>query len=350
MDGRSTRSIHADRDLADTPDVAPPIRPSTTFVEGTERRYRRTSHPTTERFEAVIGSLEDGHAVAYASGMAAVAGAIDHVNPQRISIPDDCYHGVRDLVARRVAQGRIELVDPDDLEAGDLWWVETPSNPHCRITDLAEVARVAHSRGLVTACDATFATPVFLSSLSFGIDLVMHSGTKAISGHSDSMVGLLVVAEQDEAVELRAARLLTGAVPGSLDSWLALRGVRTLPLRAKHAAGSAMAIAEATASAGVDTYYPGLPQHPGHAVAASQMRGFGTVLSIDVGSEVDAQRFIDALRLFTSATSLGGVESLIEHRMRSDPTIEPGLLRLSVGIEDTDDLLADISRGLAAIS
>ena len=238
MDGRSTRSIHADRALAETPDVAPPIRVSSTYLDGTGRRYRRTSHATTERFESVIGSLEGGHAVAYASGMAAVAAAIDRVNPRRMAIPDDCYHGVRELVAHRVDQGLLERVDPDDLEGGDLWWVETPSNPHCWITDLASVAASARKRGVVTACDATFATPVFLNALEHGIDIVMHSGTKAISGHSDAVIGILAVGTESDADALRSARMLTGAVPGSLDAWLALRGVRTLPLRAAQASAS----------------------------------------------------------------------------------------------------------------
>ena len=350
MDGRSTRSIHADRGLAETPDVAPPLRPSTTFVEGDGRRYRRTSHATTERFEAVIGALESGHAVAYSSGMAAVAGAIDHVNPARIAIPEDCYHGVRELVERKAAQGHLVRTEPDALQEGDLWWVESPSNPHCRITDLAAVASSARARGVITACDSTFATPMLQNPLSAGIDIVMHSGTKSIAGHSDAMIGLLAVAMSSTADAMRAARILNGSVPGSLDAWLALRGVRTLALRVRQATASATAIARLASDHGIQTYYPGLESHPGHDVAASQMRGFGSMLSIDVDTAEAAGRFIADLRLFTSATSLGGVESLIEHRVRSDPTMEPGLLRMSIGIEDTDDLVADVAVALEALS
>ena len=348
MPGPSTNSVHGDRPAAETPDVAPPIRPSTTFEEGTGRRYRRTSHETTERLEAVLGLLEGGEAVVYSSGMAAAAAILDHVRPRRIVLPD-VYHGVRDLVRREESLGTLEVVEPDRLERGDLWWTETPSNPKCLITDLEEVSRAAHAVGALVVCDATFATPVAMNPLAMGVDLVLHSATKAIGGHSDAMAGVVVVREEAEAEALRRERLLTGAVPGSLDAWLVLRGVRTLPLRVARATESAGAIAPFLAGRSVPTWYPGLDQHPGHDIARRQMRSMGSMLSIDLGTATEAEAFIDALEVFSSATSLGGVESLAEHRMKSDPSTDPGLVRLSIGIEDVDDLIEDLDRALVVV-
>jgi cystathionine gamma-synthase len=341
--GPSTRSVHADRHLAELPDVAPPIRPSTTFRRGSGRTYRRESHETTERFEAVIGDLEGGHAVAYASGMAAVAAAIDHVRPVRICLPADVYHGVRALVETLAAKGRIEIVDAAMLRSGDLWWIETPSNPKCLITDVSSVAAEASDRGIVTVCDTTFATPVGMQALDLGADIVMHAATKAIAGHSDVMGGVLVTGPE-RAASLRSERYLTGAVPGSLDIWLALRGTRTLALRHERASASAALVASWLHEQGVGTWYPGLASHPGHAIAVEQMDSMGSMLSADFGEASVADHFIGGLELFTDATSLGGVESLVERRARSDATIEPGLVRFSLGIEDTEDLLDDVQR------
>lgn len=343
MHGDSTRSVHADRSLADLPDLAPPIRPSTTFAAGSNRTYRRDSHETTERFEAVIGALEGGYTVAYASGMAAASAALAHVRPGRVSLPGDVYHGVRDLVETRAAEGAFEIVDSDELGPGDLWWIETPSNPFCRITDLSAVALEARRRGVTTVCDATFATPVLMNPLAFGIDVVMHATTKAIAGHSDVMGGVLSVSDAATAGSLRGERSLTGAVPGSLDVWLALRGVRTLPLRMERSCATAGVLADWFSALGVPTFYPGLITDPGHGIAARQMRAMGSVFSVDFGDASTADRFIGDLRLFTNATSLGGVESLVERRAISDPTIPPGVVRLSTGIEDAEDLLGDLS-------
>jgi len=345
----STRAVHADRDISDEPDVGAPIRVSTTFEEGAQWRYRRTSHPTTERLEAVLGSLDGGYAVCYSSGMAAAAGVLDVVQPKRVAMPDDVYHGVRQLIERRAADGPLSIVAPEGLEEGDLWWLESPSNPKCQITDLAVVSAQAKSRGVVTVCDATFATPALIQPLALGIDIVMHSTTKAISGHSDALGGVLVTADADRAADLRDMRKLTGAVPGSLDVWLALRGVRTLELRVFKASESAMTIAQWLNDQGIRTWYPGLEDAQGHTVAAEQMRAYGSMLSIDLGDADAASAFVESLNVFTNATSLGGVESLAEHRIKSDPTIEPGLVRLSIGIEDPQDLIDDITRALASL-
>ena len=345
MPGRSTTSIHADRSLAESPDVAPPIRPSTTFEEDTGRRYRRSSHETTERLEAVIGALEGGSAVAYSSGMAAASAIVSRYRPHRIVLPE-VYHGVRDLIHREQAAGRLEITDPDGLAGGDVWWVETPSNPTCQITDLEDVAANAHAVGAIVVCDATFATPAGMNPLAFGVDVVMHSATKAIAGHSDALAGLVVVSDPEEARSLREERVLHGSVPGSLDAWLALRGVRTLPLRHERATASAPRIAAFVDERAIRTWYPGLASHPGHDVAHRQMRSMGSLMSIDLGDAETAEAFVAALSVFTVATSLGGVESLAEHRVRSDPETDPGLVRLSIGIEDVEDLLADLDQAL----
>ena len=326
--------------------MAPPIRPSTTYAEGTGRRYRRGSHETTERFEAVLGSLEGGHAVCYSSGMAAASAALAFFRPARVALPDDVYHGVQELVRTMQDDGALAVTSPEELGEGDVQWVETPSNPRCLITDITAVTSANREAGVRTVVDSTFATPVFSNPLSHGADLVMHSVTKAISGHSDAMGGALVSATVADTDLLKDQRLLTGATPGSLDVWLALRGIRTLPLRAERAASSAMRVAQWLDSRGIPTWYPGLPGHPGHEIAARQMTGFGSMMAIDVGSAAEAERFIDAVNVFTSATSLGGVESLIEHRLKSDPTMAPGVVRVSIGLEDPADLIADLAHAI----
>jgi len=346
MEGFSTRALHADDDISNVPDVAPPISVSATYEEGTGRRYRRSSHSTTERLEAVLGSLDGGYATAYASGLAAASAVLDHINPKRVSIPDDVYHGVRQLIESRETREQLVVSHTSELERGDLWWVETPSNPKCLITDLVDVAGIASERGVITVCDSTFATPVQMRPLSLGIDVVMHSVTKFISGHSDALGGALIASSSSTAEQLRVERTLSGAVPGALDVWLALRGVRTLDLRVRRASESALVIANWFSARDVVTWHPGLSAHPGHSIAEEQMDGFGSMMSIDLGSAEEAHRFVTSLGVFTNATSLGSVESLVEHRLISDPLIEPGLVRLSVGIEDVSDLIADIDQAL----
>ena len=350
MHGDATRSIHADRPIAELPDVAPAIRPSTTFAADAPRTYRRDGHETTERFEAVIGSLDGGHAVAYPSGMAAASAILDRVSPRAISLPDEVYHGVRSLVAMRAHSTDLRMVAVDDLEAGDVWWIETPSNPRCGITDLAAVAGEATARGVITVCDATLATPALLQPLSFGIDIVMHAATKAIAGHSDALAGLVVVARADEAALFRNERTVRGSVPGSLDMWLALRGVRTLPLRMARASENAEQVARWCDGRGIPTFHPGLETHPGHDVARRQMSAMGSIVTIDLGTAQRADSFIGALGIFTNATSLGGVESLVERRAVSDPEMDPGIVRMSIGIEDLEDLIADLEQAVDAIA
>lgn len=340
-----TQAIHADRTIAEGADVAPAIRPSTTFREGTGRRYRRTSHETTERFEAVVGALEGGHAICYSSGMAAAAAVLDFYRPTRMAL-GDVYHKVAELVSDRSARGDLVVGDTDSLADGDLHWIESPSNPKCVVTDIAAASSRNAREGVLTVVDATFATPVFVNPLALGADVVLHSVTKGISGHSDAQGGVLVVGDQEKADELKAHREMTGAVPGALDVWLALRGIRTLPLRAARSAASAGEVAAWASESGYRTYYPGLASHPTHDIAAREMAGFGTMLSIDLGSFDRASTLVEGVTVFTNATSLGGVESLIEHRIVSDPTMDPGLVRLSIGLEDPRELVADLARNV----
>jgi cystathionine gamma-synthase len=278
--------------------------------------------------------------------MAAAAAAMAFHRPARVALPDDVYHGVRDLIGVLSEAGDLDVVPLEELGEGDVQWIETPSNPRCLLADIEAATEVNRGRGVFTVVDSTFATPVFSNPLEHGADLVMHSVTKAIAGHSDAQAGALVTADEGDADRLKSQRLLTGATPGSLDVWLALRGIRTLPLRAERAASSAMRIAQWLVSRGISTWYPGLPDHPGHDIAVRQMSGFGSMLAIDVGSEAEATRVVDSVQVFMPATSLGGVESLIEHRLRSDPTMDPGVVRLSIGIEDPADLIADLAHAI----
>lgn len=345
-DSPFTRALHADAGVASGPDVAPPIHVSTTFDRDGQDQwvYRRDAHQTTVRLEAVLGALEGGHAVVYPSGMGAVAAALAHLRPRRISLPDDVYHGVRALVHRDAAAGRWTVVAPEHLEPGDVWWLETPSNPKCLVTDIAAVAVDAAPRDVRVVVDSTFATPLLQQPLGLGADLVMHSTTKFIAGHSDSMGGVLVTADHDTAAELRHDRHLDGAVPGALETWLALRGVRTLPLRIERQCATAGALAEALLDLVPRVWYPFAATQPARDVARRQMAAGGAVLSVELDDYEAADRAIRRLRLFRRATSLGGVESLAEHRRTVDVAAPPGLIRLSVGLEDPADLLEDLTQ------
>ena len=338
-----TAALHADDALAELPDVAPPIRPTTTFEHRAGGRvYRRISDETTERLETVLGALEGGHSVAYPSGMAAVAAVLRQVRPRRIALPTDVYHGVRGFVAGEANHGSWDVVDRTRLEPGDVWWVETPSNPKCLITDLAAVAGEAADRGIVTVADATFATPILQDTLGLGVDFSVHATTKFIAGHSDAMGGVVSTRNEAQAIQMRETRVFEGAIPGTLETWLTLRGIRTLPLRIARQSETALELATYLHDRGLHVWYPGLPTHPGHEIAAQQMDAFGGVLSFELADSAKAAMVVDTLRLFTSATSLGGVE----HRVRSDPHSPPGLIRLSIGLESAGALQADLASAL----
>jgi cystathionine gamma-synthase len=351
--------------------VAPPIHLSTTFRHGpaAERiagyEYQRERDPTNDRLREAIAALEGGAcALTFASGMAAVANLLECLpSGTRIAIPQDCYSGLRALATEFLPERGITVLQVDMSDAAavadlgrhrlDLLWVETPSNPRLRISDIAALAAIAHAQGATLVCDNTFASPVLQRPLALGADIVMHSTTKYFGGHSDVLGGALVFARADDLHARVAHRLhVTGATLAPFSAWLTLRGCRSLPARMAMHCANARRVAEFLSfHAAVERVnYPGLASHPGHAVARSQMSDFGGMLSIELrGGRQAALEMAGRLRIFTNATSLGGCESLVEHRASVEgalPVSPPNLLRLSVGLEHADDLIADLEQAL----
>lgn len=367
-----TLAVHAGAEPdAETGAVAPPLHLSTTFRHGPagERQagfeYQREGNPTQDRLEACLAALEGGErALAYASGMAAMQGLLESLpNGSEVLIPDDCYTGLRVLAReflplRQIACRTVDMTDLDAVRAAmtpqtRMIWAETPSNPRMAVADIAALADIARAGGALLACDNTFATPALQQPLALGADVAMHSTTKYLGGHSDVMGGALVFAKADALYETAAHRRhITGGIASPFNSWLILRGARSLPARMAWHCANARRLAEflGTHPAIAAVLYPGLASHPGHAVAARQMRDFGGMLSIRFrGGRDAALRFATRVRLFTNATSLGGVESLIEHRASiegANAVSPPDLIRMSVGLEHPDDLLADIGQAL----
>ncbi|NNE85513.1 MAG: cystathionine gamma-synthase [Alphaproteobacteria bacterium] len=355
--------------------VIPSIQPSTTYArdENYEKvagyGYTRDENPTYVQCEALLAALEEGHeARLFASGMAAATTALLALSPgDHIVAPTVMYFGLRKWLLEVGAHWGLEVdfVRPGDIDAiaaavrpgiTKLVWIETPCNPTWEVTDIAAAADIAHGVGAKLAVDSTVATPVLTRPLTLGADLVMHSATKFLNGHSDVLAGVLVTPRDDDWWQrIHSLRHQNGAMLGPFEAWLLLRGMRTLYLRVARACESALAIANHFDGDRrlVEVLYPGLPAHPGHRVAAAQMNGgFGGVLSIRVEGGAEAALAVaKAVKLFAPATSLGGVESLIEHRATAEgPTspVPPDLLRLSVGIEDADDLIADLEQALGA--
>jgi cystathionine gamma-synthase len=370
----ATLAVHAGAEPdAETGAVAPPIHLATTFRHGPagERiagyEYQREGNPTQDRLEAALAMLEGGEAaLAFASGMAAISGILESLPAgARVLIPDDCYSGLRFLATEFLPQRGVQAiaVDMADLAAVEaacasslaVLWVETPSNPRMKVSDIAALADIAHRRDGVLVCDNTFATPVLQRPLALGADVVMHSTTKYFGGHSDVLGGALVFAKRDATFEHVAHRRhITGAVLSPFSAWLTLRGCRSLPARmALHCANARKLAAFLDAHPAIDRVnYPGLETHAGHGVAARQMSDFGGMLSIEVRGGRDATlAAAGKLRLFTNATSLGGCESLVEHRASVEgpmPVSPQNLLRISVGLEHVDDLIADFDQALSA--
>ncbi|HST28629.1 MAG TPA: aminotransferase class I/II-fold pyridoxal phosphate-dependent enzyme [Rudaea sp.] len=367
-----TLAVHAGAELdAATGAVAPPIHLSTTFAHGpaAERiagyEYQREGNPTQDRLETALAALEGGTAaLAFASGMAAITAMLEALpNGARILIPDDCYTGLRllaqDFLARRdivcvsVDTSDLAAVRAASADGVALIWAETPSNPRLKVADIAALGQIAHSHGALLVCDNTFATPVLQQPLALGADAVMHSTTKYFGGHSDVLGGALVFARRD-AVHDRAAhyRHITGAILSPFSAWMLLRGCRSLPARMAWHCRNARVVAEFLAAhPRVERVnWPGLPKHPQHDVAAKQMRDFGGMLSVEIRGERDeALAVASKVKLFTNATSLGGCESLIEHRASVEgehPLSPQNLLRLSVGLEHPDDLVEDLAQAL----
>ena len=351
--------------------VSTPIHLSTTFArepDGTLPHgflYARSDNPTRHALELALAALEGGTAaLAFASGMAATAAVFQSLSPgDHVIAPLDAYYGtaklLRDVMAGwGLASTLVDMADPDAVAGAvtprtRLVWIETPSNPTLAVTDIARVAAIAHAAGARCVCDNTWATPVLQRPLELGADLVMHSTTKYLGGHSDLTGGALVApAEDDWTARLRTLQTLGGAVPSAFDCWLLMRGIRSLPWRMRGHCENAAAVAAFLAShpAVEAVHYPGLDTDAGHAVAAGQMRGFGGMVSVQVqGGAPAALAVVRQVRLFTRATSLGGTESLIEHRASVEgpgTRTPPGLLRLSIGLEHAEDLIDDLDQAL----
>ncbi len=326
------------------------------------REYSRNNGtPGWEALEEVVGQLEGGDAVAFASGMGAVAAVLDLVSVgARVMAPTDCYAGVRALLADGQRQGRwqVDLVDVTDTAVAvsaarraDLVWLESPTNPLLDIADLPALCLAARDAGALVAVDNTFATPLLQQPIALGAHIAAHSATKFLGGHSDLLLGLAVADTPQLAGRLRHRREVAGAVPGALETFLVLRGLRTLALRLDQGQRSAATLAQRLAEHPTVTRvrYPGMAAHPGHAQAATQMTGFGAMIGFEVQTALAADTVCDSVRVIRSATSLGGVESTIERRgkLAGQEHLPPGFLRLSVGCEHVEDLWDDITSALA---
>jgi cystathionine gamma-synthase len=373
--GFSTRAIHAGQ----APDpltgaVVPPIVLATTFAQeavGVHQgyEYSRSGNPTRTALEACLASLEGArHGLAFASGLAALDAVFRELRAgDRVLLSNDAYGGTFRLLARvhdraGVALDVADLTDLDGVAAAltpatRMVVVETPTNPWLRIVDVAAVARLAHDSGAIVVVDNTFATPYLQRPLELGADVVVHSSTKYLGGHSDVVGGFVALDDDPRAERIRFDQNAVGAVPAPFDCFLVLRGVKTLAVRMDRSCANAAAVADFLAGhpAVERVLYPGRADHPGHAVAARQMTGFGGMVSfLAAGGEESALRAVARTRVFTLAESLGAVESLIEHPGRmthasvagSQLEVDPALVRLSVGIEDVDDLIADLGRAL----
>lgn len=367
-----TIAIHAGNKTDDaTKAVIQPIVMSTTFereVDGTYAKgyiYSRSANPNRHLLENVLAKLEGGvEAAAFSSGNAAGMAVFQSLKPgTHIIAPDDMYHGLRNQIKSLFA-GILEFdfIDVNDeavlkahIKANTgLIWIETPSNPLLKVTDIKKVIAIAHERGIKVVCDNTFATPVFQQPLSLGADLVMHSSTKYFGGHSDLMGGALITPENCEWWQrIRQVQEMGGAIPSPMDCYYLVRSLKTLPYRMKGHAHNAHQMTEFLAQhPNVESVmYPGLVLHPQHDIAKGQMLGFGAMFSFCVKGDAEAaKQVLSKLKLFTIATSLGGVESLIEHRASvegPDTKTPQNLLRVSIGLEHIDDLIADMEQALS---
>ncbi len=378
--GFTTRTIHAGQSPdPSTGAIMPPIYATSTYVQespGVHQgyEYSRSQNPTRMAYERCIADLESGNrGFAFASGLASLATLLDHFQPgDHIIAMDDLYGGSYRLFenVRRRSQGldfsmvdlsNIELLKSAITPKTRMIWVETPTNPLLKLSDLEQIADIAKANGILCCCDNTFASPYVQRPLEFGFDLVMHSATKYLNGHSDMVGGVLVVGDNTELEEsLTFLHNSVGAIQGPFDSFLALRGLKTLALRMQRHCESAIQVAEyLEAHDKVEkVYYPGLKSHPQHALANKQMDGpGGMVTAVLKGGLPQAKTFLEKVEIFSLAESLGGVESLIEHPAimthasipadkRAALGIDDGLVRLSVGIEDIDDVIADIEQAL----
>lgn len=368
-----TLAIHAGGEPdKETGAVSPPIHMATTFQHGPagERvagfEYLREANPTQSRLEACLAAMEQGEAaLAFASGMAAMNGLLECLPAgAEVLIPEDCYGGLRSLgqeflpergvILRAVNMSDINAVQAAITESTQWIWLETPSNPLLEVSDIRAIALLCQEKNIRLVCDNTFATPILQQPLLLGADVVMHSTTKYFGGHSDVMGGALVFAKPDALYDKVAHRRhITGNILSPFNAWLILRGCRSLAARVAWHCSNARKIAEflSTHAAIEKVNYPGLASHKNHGVAVSQMHDFGGMMSVHVkGGREATLAFAGKLKLFINATSLGGCESLIEHRASVEgpnPVSPQNLLRISVGLENAEDLIEDLRQALA---
>jgi cystathionine gamma-lyase/cystathionine beta-lyase/cystathionine gamma-lyase/homocysteine desulfhydrase len=377
--GFATDCIHAGQKPDPTTGaVTVPIYQTSTYVqEGLGRHkgyeYARTHNPTRRALEGNLAALEGGRdALCFASGMAAIQAVLTLMKSgQRVVVSDNVYGGTHRLFTRVLARYGVEFAfldasDATALAAGagdfDMLWVETPTNPLMKVCDIAALAALAHRQQALLVVDNTFMSPFFQRPLALGADVVVHSTTKFLNGHSDSVGGVAVVNDPRHAEWLRYVQNAAGAILSPFDSWLVLRGTKTLHLRMPRHEENARRIAPFLAGHRKvrRAFWPGLPEHPGHAIHARQARGFGSMISIELGAKAAAERLLESVRLCSLGESLGGVETLISHPAtmthagytqaeRDALGITDGLVRISVGCEDAEDLLADLERGLEAV-
>ena len=376
--GFSTRAIHAGESTDSTGAVVPPIYQVSTFrqaepgVEG-EYVYGRTGNPTRTVLESKLAALEEGRfGFGFASGMAAITTVVLSILKEgdHVLAVDDLYGGTRRFFERIMRNFGLEFsyVDgskPGELESGfrtntKMVWLETPTNPMLKIIDISSAAKLAHTRNAVVAVDNTFMSPYLQQPLKLGADLVVHSTTKYLGGHSDLIGGAAVTSDQVVADKIRFAQNAVGAVPGPIDCWLVTRGIRTLAVRLERHCSNALAIAKFLSKHRnvQNVIYPGLQTHPQYQLAKKQMRGFGGMVSLNLkGGSGECKRLLKNVKVFTVAESLGGVESLIEHPAsmthasvpeaeRKRVGVTDSLIRLSIGIEDCEDLTTDLANAL----
>ncbi len=367
-----TIAIHSGRNADPaTGAITPPIHLTTTFEREANGEYpkgfnySRNNNPNRESLETCLAELEKGEAAAaFSSGSAATMSIMQSLSPgDHIIACDDIYHGTRHLIKLFESWGiKSSFVDMTNIKnfkseitkETKLVWIETPSNPLLKIIDMKKVSDAAHHAGAVVICDSTWATPVLQSPFNFGVDLTVHATTKYIGGHSDILGGAVIAKKNDEFFQkIKEIQKSGGAVPSPFECWLTLRGVQTLPLRIRAQSESAMQVAEFLNlhSKVSKVHYPGLAKHPQHPLASIQMKQYGGMISFEVkGGKDEAMKAASKVKLFTRATSLGGPESLIEHRasIEGPETKTPqSLLRLSIGLEHPDDLIADLDQALS---
>ena len=339
-----------------------PVHFASAYHPDAEVGYAREGNESWSALEHALGELEGGTALCFASGMGAVSAVMDQLPVgAAVVAPNDSYTGTRWYLEAPAASGRLDvrLVDISDTDevaraaqGAALVWLESPTNPLMRVADIAAVVEAAHQAGAAVAVDNTFATPLLQRPLDLGADYAVHSATKFIAGHSDLLAGAVVTGDPERVAALQTRRTVLGAILGPMEAYLALRGLRTLPVRLARSQETAGVLAQRLTDHSVVTRvrYPGLPGDPGHERACTQMSGFGAMLSFEVGDADAAERACGATRVIVHATSLGGVETTMERRRRHarEDLTPDGLIRISVGCEHPDDLWADLERALAA--